>query len=190
MKAKFSLFIILFVNLLLQTTQAEDFSLLRVLTNQEGLPTNEIKQVYQDKEGYIWIATYNGLCQYDGSTIKSYSSNLYTPTLLSSNNITAIAEDNFSQLWIGTINGLNILQKETGKFRRVSFDALTYENIQTILATKSGDVWIGTRNGLYRYNHRDDSFKFYNNVTTNFQLRGNDIKTLMEDRNGNIWIGT
>lgn len=180
---------IAFLSLILPA-HAENWYPVNILSASNGLPTNEVKQVYQDKEGYIWIATSNGLCRYDGYQIKIYKDNLYTPNLLSSNNITVIAEDKDYNIWIGTTNGLNILNKVTGEVKCVPSEKLENNNIQTILATKGNGVWIGTAKGLHRYIAATDSFIYYDNSNTNYSLRGNDIKTLAEDKNGNIWIGT
>ncbi|GHS99432.1 hybrid sensor histidine kinase/response regulator [Bacteroidia bacterium] len=169
---------------------AENWYSLQVLTTANGLPTDEVRQVYQDKDGYVWIATTDGLCRYDGTQLKTYKANLYKPGLLSSNKITAIAEDNEHNLWIGTGIGLNILNKLTGEIRQIEPKKLLGSNVQAILTTLSGQVWIGTSNGLNLYQPESDSFIHYDNASTNYKLRGNDIKTLIEDSKGNIWIGT
>ena len=48
----------------------------------EGLPNSMVHQVYQDRDGYIWIPTFYGLFRYDGYEVRTYKSNLYTPGLL------------------------------------------------------------------------------------------------------------
>lgn len=156
----------------------------------EGLPTYEVEKLYQDKEGYMWIATRNGLCRFDGYQLKIYKSNLYNPELLYDNRVSTITEDGNHNIWIGTANGLVVMDKRTGIFKKVEPGKLLNNNIQAILATKSNEVWIGTAGGLHRYVASKDSFIFYTESNTNYRLLGNDIKTLMEDNKGNIWIGT
>jgi signal transduction histidine kinase/ligand-binding sensor domain-containing protein/CheY-like chemotaxis protein len=168
---------------------AENWHPVHQLSTANGLPTDGVKQVYQDKDGYIWIATIDGLCRYDGHQLKIYKTNLYTPGLLTSNKINAIAEDDNHNLWIGTTNGLNVLNKITGKIRLIDAKKLGNNNIQVILATKRNEIWIGTTKGLHKYVPEEDTFICYDNVITNDRLRENDIKTLIEDHNGNIWIG-
>ena len=82
------------------TSNAQNWHPINVLSTMNGLPTDEVKQVYQDKDGYIWIATGDGLCRYDGYQLKTYKTNLYTPDLLSSNKLTTVAEDGDHNLWI------------------------------------------------------------------------------------------
>ncbi|MDR1937922.1 MAG: response regulator [Tannerellaceae bacterium] len=169
-------------------SQAGNWRPIQVLSTINGLPTNGVRQVYQDKEGYIWIATIDGLCRYDAYQLKTYKTNLYTPSLLSSNWVNTVAEDGEHRLWIGTDNGLNILNKINGEIRRVEPHKLRSNTIQCILTSRSG-VWIATSNGLHRYIAESDSFICYDSQNTNHALGGNDVKTLMEDSRGNIWIG-
>lgn len=74
---------------------------------ENGLPTDEVRQVFQDKDGYIWIATNSGLCLYDGYQIRTFKSNLHTPGLLSNNTINCVTDDNRHNLWIATYDGMN-----------------------------------------------------------------------------------
>lgn len=57
----------------------------RQLSAPHSLPTNEVQKVYQDKDGFIWFATRNGLCKYNGYETTLYKSNLYSPGLLTNN---------------------------------------------------------------------------------------------------------
>jgi ligand-binding sensor domain-containing protein len=156
----------------------------------KGLSTEETEEVYQDKEGYIWIATRNGLCRYDGYEVKTYKSDVYSPELFVSNYVNTVAEDNKHNLWIGTSNGLVVFDKRRGSFRKISHNKLRNNNIQSLLITKKNDIWIGTAGGLHRYITEKDSFLVFTEQNTGYTLLGNDIKTLLEDHKGNIWIGT
>ncbi len=169
---------------------AQNWRPLDVLSILNGLPSDEVKQLYQDRDGYIWIATYDGLCRYDGYQLKIYKANLHTPNLLSSNKINTMAEDDNHNLWIGTANGLNVLNKITGEIRQINPGKMSNNIIQKILTTKKNEVWIGTAFGLHKYVAEKDSFIVYTNMNTNYKLLGNDIKALLEDDKGSIWIGT
>ena len=68
----------------------------------EGLPNSMVHQVYQDRDGYIWISTFYGLFRYDGYEVRTYKSNLYTPGLLVNNNVICVEEDYSHRLLIGT----------------------------------------------------------------------------------------
>lgn len=165
-----------------------------VLGGTEGLPSNEIRRIYQDKEGYIWIATNGGLVRYDGYEFYTYKSNLYHRDLLSSNTVTCVVEDNAHRLWIGTGNGLHILDKLTGKITKIAPEKLNNNFIQALLTDRKGDVWIGTNHGLHRYIAGQDTIMLYSPSGSEGSvpalLDNGDIKTLYEDGKGQIWIGT
>ncbi|MCD8262150.1 MAG: hypothetical protein LUD15_12300 [Bacteroides sp.] len=127
----------------------------RQLSTLNGLPTNEVRRIYQDKEGHIWIATTSGLCQYDGYQLKTYKTNLYTPQRLSNNNIRCLSEDTDHNVWIGTNNGVNIMNKLTGEFRELSDHRFHNNVINAIYTTSTGITYIGSDKGLFPLPGRD-----------------------------------
>jgi signal transduction histidine kinase/ligand-binding sensor domain-containing protein/DNA-binding response OmpR family regulator len=160
------------------------------LSTSQGLVSNNARQVFQDSEGYIWIATREGLCRFDGYRIKTYKSSLHTPDLLSNNQLNVIAEDQDKQMWIGTDNGLNVLDKTTETIRQIAPGRLKSNSIEALCVTRHNQVWIGTANGLYQYVAEKDSFVLYDETNTGGQFKGYNIKAIYEDSSGHIWIGT
>lgn len=155
------------------------------ISAQDGLPTDEVRQIYQDKDGYIWIATNSGLCQYDGYQIKTYKSNLHTPGLLSNNNVYCVTEDSHHNLWIATYNGVNVLNKTTGQIRKIVSKELQRSIVDRLLVTTSDRVFIGTETGVFEYLPEKDSC-----VAFKPGLVKGSVKALIEDSNRNVWIGT
>lgn len=152
------------------------------ITIEDGLPSSEIYQIYQDKEGYMWFATPNGLCQYDGHSIRTYKSNLYTPELLTNNVVYCVTEDNDSRIWIGTYSGLNVLHKKTGELQQITHEMLRNKWINKMLVTKEGELILGTENGVYKYlPETNDCWRINNS---------GGVKALIQDSYGFIWIGT
>ena len=127
------------------------------ISAQDGLPTDEVRQIYQDKDGYIWIATNSGLCQYDGYQIKTYKSNLHTPGLLSNNTICCVAEDNHHNLWIAAYDGVNVLNKTTGHIRKIDSKELRRSIVDRLLVTATDRIFIGTEAGVFEYFPEKDS---------------------------------
>lgn len=160
------------------------------LSTLNGLPTDEVQKVYQDKDGFIWFATRYGLCQYDGYQVTLFKSNLYTPGLFTNNNIYCLTEDNNHNLWIGTPEGLNVLNKETGKIRKYTIPNIAHNVVSCLLVTKDNNIWVGTDAGLCKYMPQTDTFVLYSGELTKNVLLNASIKTLMEDSQGDIWIGT
>ena len=78
----------------------------------EKLPSNSVIRIYNDKEGYMWFGTQDGLCRFDGYNVKVFRSSALTPGKLTNNEIQCITEDNDHQLWVGTTEGINIIDKK------------------------------------------------------------------------------
>ena len=134
------------------------------ISTLDGLPTDEVQKIYQDKEGFLWFATRYGFCKYDGYQITVYKSSLNTPGLLTSNNIYCFADDNDGFLWIGTQEGLNTLNKKTGEIRQYTAPAIPNNAVSCLLVTRENEVWIGTDSGLCRYVAEKDSFVMYDGI--------------------------
>lgn len=155
----------------------------------EDLPSKQINCIFQDSDGYMWFGTTEGLCRYDGYTIKTYKSSLQSAVMLCSNLITAIVEDKQKRLWIGTNLGLNIYDKKSGEISKVDLPVPT-TYVRKLLFTKKSQLWIGTEMGLYLYNEESNSFiRFVNEESNINSLNGNNIRTLCESHDGNIWVG-
>ena len=155
----------------------------RAINNIEGLPDKHVNQILQDSDGFMWFATNNGLCRYDGYEFKTYKSSSQFPELLQSNIVNAIVEDIDHNLWIGTEQGLHFLDKSTDKIVCISNDSLPNSFIHSLLISRDSTLWVGTQVGLLKYNRQTGSFYQYPEVTvlnrTNF---------LLQDTAENIWI--
>src|SRR5690554_6769399 len=107
----------------------------RILNTTEGLPTSEVQKVYQDREGFMWFATRNGLCKYDGYRITVFRSDLPNSHHLSDNNIYCLADDNSGSLWIGTASGMSRFNKSSGLFEVIPIHNSTSKVVASILIT-------------------------------------------------------
>ncbi len=161
----------------------------RVINMTSSLPTNEVRNLYQDSEGFIWISTYNGLVRYDG-----YSTIVYKPNIENSGKsidgfVNIVVEDDQHRLWIGTHNGLYVLDKRTDKIEKIVSPILQSSFIESIVYTTSGDLWIGSRVGLFLKKSGEETFEIQEPLKNN-PPGGLDVKSVIEDKRGNIWIGT
>ncbi len=155
----------------------------KAINTTSSLPTNEVRNLYQDSEGFIWISTYNGLVRYDG-----YSTIVYKPDVKDSGKsldgfVNIVVEDNQHQLWIGTHNGLYVLDKKIDRIEKIVSPVLQSSYIEAIVCATNGDLWVGANKGLYCKKSGEKNFKMQDPL-------GLDIKSIIEDKRGNIWIGT
>ncbi|WP_298652678.1 hybrid sensor histidine kinase/response regulator transcription factor [uncultured Proteiniphilum sp.] len=162
----------------------------KILSTTDGFPTNEIQEVYQDREGFIWFATRNGLCKYDGYQITVYNSNQPKPHVLTSNNIFCLADDQNGNLWIGTYNGIDRFDKLSGKFEPIEIQNTTNKVVSCILVTKNNEIWIGMDDGLFRYDPRENTFTHHSLQKIGDIAVTASVKSIIEDTYGEIWVGT
>lgn len=149
------------------------------------LPTNEVRNLYQDSEGYIWISTYNGLLRYDGYSVVNYKHvNANNQEQYIGSFINSVCEDHSHRLWIGTHNGLYSLNKESGKIEKITSAGLHNTFIETIKCMSNGDILVGSTKGLYlKEKSKNEFIKMFPSIAM-------DVKAIMEDNRNNIWIGT
>jgi signal transduction histidine kinase/ligand-binding sensor domain-containing protein/DNA-binding response OmpR family regulator len=88
---------------------------------EQGLSNNTIRAIYQDRKGFIWFGTYDGLNRYDGYEFKVFRNRFNDTSSLVDNSIHAIQEDAAGNVWIGTNTGLSIYQTATDKFTRLQY---------------------------------------------------------------------
>ncbi len=150
---------------------------------EQGLPQNTIQSILQTRDGYLWLATQEGLARFDGKQFVTFSRNSVAE--IKNNLITSLLEDREGRLWFSTGGGgLNSLKD--GKFSvYTSKDGLSDDTIFSICEDREGAIWIGTRNnGLNRF--KDGQVTSY---TTQNGLSGDSVVAVYADREGALWIG-
>ncbi len=150
-----------------------------VLTEANGLPSNNIAALCESRDGSLWIATGSGLARLSGGRIT-----VIPAEQLPDKTITALAEDTSGQLWVATNGGLATV-KNGLIIRRGAEEGLPSQ-VASLAAGRDGSMWIGTDGqGLFHY--RSGVIHQYGRNAGLPSLR---ISALYEDRNGSIWIGT
>lgn len=156
------------------------------ITIDQGLSQSSVNAVLQDKEGFIWVGTQDGLNKYDGYNFTIYKSDQSDSRTLSNNFIQAICEDKDGYLWVGTDGGgLNRFDKYQLTFKRFDFGE-SNRFITTVAEDKDGFIWFGTNNGnLNRLDKKTGVIQKYGN-----SLKTNSIQIIYNDSKGNLWVGT
>jgi len=185
----FSLFSLIVILSSQAIPTAAPFSFEKFAYNDK-LPSNSVIRIYNDKEGYMWFGTKDGLCRFDGYDMKVFRSSALTPGKLSNNEIRCIAEDNDQQLWIGTYEGINIINKKNYSIKPLENNYIKKELINSILTDSKGYVWIGTSSkGVLQMNSKTGEFtRFSTDKDSPLKLKGNNITHIYEDHQGRIWL--
>lgn len=121
-------------------------------TTKDGLCSNNVGPIIQDREGNIVIGTSSGICKYDGNTFMHIAA---TDTL----SITSLMEDNEGQIWFGAINkGIykydgKLLSNTLYKYEHSYLGSKTENYISDIIQDNAGNIWFSSWNGggVHRY---------------------------------------
>lgn len=155
----------------------------------DDLPSNSIYRLIQDKEGYMWFGTQDGLCRYDGYQTKVFRSDINNTSLLTSNHITSLSEDIKERIWIGTDDGLNILDKSTYSISPHPDTLLRGKEIYTIQSASDSTIWVGYNGGIRHYNidlTLQDEFATNSSSANSIPLAN--ANHIYEDSYQNIWV--
>ncbi len=167
------------------------------ITTAQGLSEDVVNCIYQDRRGFMWFGTDDGLNRYDGYTFTQFQPSPDDSNAINSNIIFSVTEDLHGNIWIGTTgSGLNCFDPETEKFteyRHVPDDSttLTDDHIMHLFKDSKGRVWIGSLDGLTLLQpgaKKADALTFLR-LKLGF-MSPNIVYNIAEDRRGAIWIGT
>jgi ligand-binding sensor domain-containing protein/signal transduction histidine kinase len=165
------------------------------LSTEHGLSQSRVDHMLQDRRGFIWIGTYNGLNRYDGYRFKTYKPDPDDPNRLDGLFVSALFEDRSGALWIGTDQGLNRFDPATERFAHFRADPDNPHDLsgfpEHITQDRDGMLWLATHNGLDRLDPSSRRFTHYRNDPDDSQsLSSNDVRFVLEDRQGTLWVAT
>lgn len=175
------------------------------LNTENGLSSSSVLEIFQDKEGYLWFGTIDGLDKYNGYGFDVFRPILNDSTSISNNRINAIEEDKDGNLWIGTDNGLNLFNKKTKRFIRIKLhkDSIKEINHGKIVSSllydeHKNELWIGRESGLIKIilneSHIDENrvelVHYISETNDENSLDNNDISSIVQDKNGIVWVET
>jgi signal transduction histidine kinase/CheY-like chemotaxis protein/ligand-binding sensor domain-containing protein len=162
----------------------------------EGLSQNNVWDLQQDRLGFIWVATEDGLNVFDGYDFKIFRNDPADSFSISGNFIDCIAEDKNGEVWIGTQSGLNHYNRILNRFERFMNDpkdsfSISSNNIEDIFFDSKNTLWVATVNGLNHYDQETKKWqRFLHQPTDSNSIANYDIECVVEDGMGRIWAGT
>lgn len=165
---------------------------IRIISTQDGLPQSFISGLEQDKQGFIWIGTRNGLARYDGMQFVNFQHNIHDTSSLASNIITWLRKDNTNHIWIeyesGEIDVINPATQQIQHFISVQ----TKKNIALRFSRRGwyfdskGIFWGIIKNG--GLNSFDTTKRKLQLFTAKNGLTSDTFHGVLEDRKNQIWI--
>lgn len=174
------------------------------IPNELGLSQNFTSAFCQDKKGFIWVGTKDGLNRFDGYTFKIFTNDAFDSLSISSNYIYSLLEDSAGRLWVGTEKGLNLYDPKTESFIRMksikrggSGNSIQDMSITCITEDSYHNIWVGTqREGVVKIvlpkddlNLEHASFTFFGNSMLNDgPVENPGIRQLIAGEKGEIWI--
>lgn len=160
-------------------------------TPEEHISSSLINYVYQDKKGFIWIATEYGLNQFDGNQFISFKHNKSDSNSLCNNYVRTIFEDSRNTLWVGTMTGLMIYNRDTDSFTSIHLyreGNLVKPHVTRIIERSNGEIWIATSNeGIFKI---DLTRKCGQYTPNTYKKNLINITSIIEDDNGLLWLGS
>ncbi len=166
----------------------------RMFTSDDVLSSNLINALYQDRKGFIWIATEDGLNRLDEQQVTKYSHLSADSLSLKNNYVRSLYEDTRGRFWIGCITGMQRYDREYDCFRDIPVmykGAVSNPHITAILETKLGDIWVGTSGlgvAVVRPESSADTISIDEDLSN--RLHAYYINYLFEDHGGAIWVAT
>ncbi len=176
----------------------QDDLVFKHLSIDQGLSQSIVDAILQDRRGFMWFVTEDGLNRFDGYAFEVFKHDAKNPASLTHNEIKCITQDRAGILWVGTFfRGLERFDPATESFAHYQHDpanpsSLANDIVWTVLEDREGRLWVGTGGGgLDRMDRSTGTFTHYRHDPADAaSLSHNDVRTLYEDRSGAIWVGT
>jgi len=164
----------------------------KFFSSLDKLSNSHVNKIYQDKKGYIWICTENGLNVFDGSNFKTFYHQTGDSTSLNNNSVLTVLEDSQGNFWVGTDEGLQQFDRKKEQFHNFKFSfpyVTNFSYISCIIEDRKGNIWLSTsRAGAICIKAKTHQPVYY--LPTNSNICSDKINVFFEDRFGNIWIGS
>ena len=178
--------IVLFPALLFSTVKP--FLHFKQLASKDGLSSSHVTSVIQDQDGFLWIATTDGLNRYDGYHFQCYRSAQKDTASLIHNRVQTLFVDKTGALWVGTVRGIDRYSRDKDIFIPYLLNPRKSESngcnsVQSFASDREGRLYTHSETGsIYRFDPAQDRFVLAD--STNFGF----IRKILIDKNNNLWI--
>ena len=166
----------------------------RTFGTAQGLSQATVRVMAQDRTGFVWIGTQDGLNRFDGYGFRVYKSDREDPFSLSQNHVWALAADPDGSLWVGTqAGGLNHYDSLLDRFTAYRADArdphaIASNHVTALLVDRDRRLWVA--NSVGRLQWFDRGTRRFEDVPVGVHPELRMVRTLLQARDGRIWLGS
>ena len=189
MKNTFCVLACFFITIFCQAQSVEEHYYFKNLSIRNGLSQNTVNAILQDRKGFMWLGTKDGLNRYDGLSFRKFKHDAANPRSIGNSFITSLYEDFNGNIWVGTDAGVYIYYPEKEAFEELDCQSLEKTRIERsvsmIAGDKQGRVWIAVEaQGMFCYDTRQKLLRNYplSEISSN-------IKCFTFDSGGTLWLG-
>ncbi|AAZ24411.1 two-component regulator propeller domain-containing protein [Colwellia psychrerythraea] len=177
---------------------AQEVKLFKNFGIDNPMSYNFVRTIVQDKDGFMWFGSSEGLDRFDGHQTLSFQHDSSRPSSLSSNVISRILIDKQQRIWVGTFGGgLNLYRETTQDFlhftTKTKNATLTNNSVNALFEDSEGKIWVATENGLNILRSHDEKWstqQIFQELGNPNSLTHNAVLSIIETRNQEIWVGT
>jgi ligand-binding sensor domain-containing protein/signal transduction histidine kinase len=165
----------------------------RTFTTTDGLSQATARAIAQDRDGFIWVGTQDGLNRFDGYEFRVYKHDRNDPWSLSQNHVWALLADPDGSLWIGTqAGGLNHYDPALDRFSVVapadSASSSASQFVPSLLRDRDGRIWAANGSGRLQWVDREHARLVDTPLGEQTSLRM--VRAMLQARDGSVWLGT
>jgi ligand-binding sensor domain-containing protein len=166
----------------------------RTYTPSDGLSQATARALVQDRDGFVWIGTQDGLNRFDGYSFRVYKHDRNDPTTLSHNHVWALLADADGSVWIGTqAGGLDRYDPTHDRFVAYASTKSTDGTVPSQLVTallrdRGGRIWVANGDGRLQWVDRVRHRLVDTPLGESASLRM--VRAMLQASDGTIWIGT
>jgi signal transduction histidine kinase/ActR/RegA family two-component response regulator len=164
---------------------------------EDGLPSSLVQTIAEDRNGFLWVGTLDGLARYDGTGFEVFRRDPAVADSLPSNLVQAVLVDSADRVWVGTTDGgLAMLDQTRSGFRQwregLRDEAFSGTDVWAIAEAPDGAIWAGTFDGgANRLDPASGAVRVFRHAPDDAdRIAADAVLDLVVDSKGRVWLAT